>query len=103
MAPLLQCRRKNVLPVRVDRVTLCVLVLNTDLFRFAVLGLELDAEELELKRELAIREREGRWRARQEELLFQKRMVSEWRQRETERRTGMARAKSNNFDGLAAT
>jgi len=44
-----------------------------------------------MKRELAIREREGKWRAKQEEALFQKRMVSEWKIRETDRRIGRHR------------
>lgn len=47
-----------------------------------------------MKRELAIRDRVGQWRARQEETLFQKRMIAEWKQRETDRRIG-ARARCN--------
>eukprot|EP00698_Gefionella_okellyi_P025939 TRINITY_DN9713_c0_g1_i1.p1 TRINITY_DN9713_c0_g1~~TRINITY_DN9713_c0_g1_i1.p1 ORF type:complete len:292 (+),score=94.84 TRINITY_DN9713_c0_g1_i1:35-910(+) len=53
--------------------------------------LELDPEELDMKRELAIREREGQWRAKQEEALFQKRMVSEWKVRETDRRIELSK------------
>jgi hypothetical protein len=52
----------------------------------------LDPEELELKRELAIREREGRWRSKQEEALFQKRMVEEWKIKERERRVAQSKA-----------